>query len=241
MEILNKIIAKQNDVFGAEPITIAFIGDSVTQGCFEMYRSNGQGYKPEFRVEEGYHNKLRSILQMLYPSVPINMIYGGINGDNATRGLGRIERDICRFKPDLTIFSFGLNDCNFGLERLDEYKSSLKGIIDALRACGSEMIFMTPNMVADQVSEEVDDADLRALYKPSIEIMIVTFEKYIDAAREVCAENNVTVCDCTAIWKKLKDNEVDIMRLLSDRMNHPLEKMHWLFAFMLARTILGLE
>jgi lysophospholipase L1-like esterase len=241
VEILNKIIAKKNDVFGAEPITIAFIGDSVTQGCFEMYRSNDRGYQTECRVEEGYHTKLRSILQMLYPSVPINIIYGGINGDNATRGLGRVQRDICRFKPDLTIFSFGLNDSNFGLENLEKYKESLKGIIDALRACGSEMIFMTPNMVADQVSEEINDADLRAIYKSSVDIMNVTFEKYIDAARAVCAENNVTVCDCTAIWKKLKDNEVDIMRLLADRINHPIEQMHWLFAFMLIRTIFDLK
>ena len=34
MKLIEKIRAKQADVFGAAPVTIAFLGDSVTQGCF---------------------------------------------------------------------------------------------------------------------------------------------------------------------------------------------------------------
>ena len=34
MNILKKIRAKQADLF-APPVAIAFLGDSVTQGCFE--------------------------------------------------------------------------------------------------------------------------------------------------------------------------------------------------------------
>ena len=69
MRILNKIIAKQRDVKGAAPVTIAFFGDSVTQGCFELYKTSPKSFQTEFRVEDGYHTKLRHILQMLYPSV----------------------------------------------------------------------------------------------------------------------------------------------------------------------------
>ena len=36
MNILKKIRAKQADLF-APPVAIAFLGDSVTQGCFEVY------------------------------------------------------------------------------------------------------------------------------------------------------------------------------------------------------------
>ena len=36
MKIIDKLNAKQ-DIYGEKPVTIAFLGDSVTQGCFECY------------------------------------------------------------------------------------------------------------------------------------------------------------------------------------------------------------
>ena len=54
MRILKKIIAKKQNVKGADPVTIAFFGDSVTQGCFELYKTSPQSFQTEFRVEDGY-------------------------------------------------------------------------------------------------------------------------------------------------------------------------------------------
>lgn len=240
MNIIDKIIAKKNDVFGAEPITIAFFGDSVTQGCFELYKTAPRGAQTEFRVEDGYHTKLRSILQMLYPSVPINMIHAGISGDNAERGFGRIKRDVSVYKPDLTIVGFGLNDCCKGMEFLETYKNSLKGIFDELKAIGSEIIFLTPCLPAYEVSAEVTDDFVREFYDSMISVSNVTVDTFIDAARAVCAEAGVKVCDCFAIWKTLREKEVDTIRLLANRINHPTADMHWLFAFMLIKEMFEL-
>ena len=66
MNIIEKIKAKQKDLNANAPVTIAFFGDSVTQGCFELYKTSETSFLPEVRVEEGYHAKLRSIFQMLY-------------------------------------------------------------------------------------------------------------------------------------------------------------------------------
>ena len=157
------------------------------------------------------------------------MIYAGISGGNASSGLIRIDRDVCAYNPDLTIVCFGLNDCCGGLDKLKAYKDALKGIFKKLKNCGSEVIFMTPNLVADAVSDEVTDAYIREAYENIVKINAL--EQYIECAKEVCREENITVCDCYEIWESLKKNEVNTIRLLSNRINHPVEKMNWIFAF----------
>lgn len=240
MEIINKINRKKNDVIGAAPVTIAFFGDSVTQGCFEFYKNNERSIETEFRVEDGYHTKLRYILQMLYPNVPINMIHAGISGDHAVDAIKRVERDVCSYKPDLTIFSFGLNDCCKGMSNLENYKEAIKQIIAKLKTCGTEIIFMTPNLMEDEVSPELSDSFTRELFADLIFSSKNSADRYFEVAREICEEENVPICDCYKIWKILKENDVDTMRLFSNRINHPIEQMHWLFAIKLAETIFGI-
>lgn len=235
MKILDKIIAKQINLKGEKPVTIAFFGDSVTQGCFELYKTSDTTFQTEFRVEEGYHTKLREIIQLLYPSVPINMIYAGISGGNSREGLERVENDVCAYKPDLTIVCFGLNDCCSGLDGIDIYRKSLKGIFEKLKSCGSEIIFMTPNLMADSVSSEVEDKYIREVYDKMIKANALN--EYVEAARQVCKDENILICDCYKIWSTLKERKVDTTRLLANRINHPVEKMHWLFAFKLAEMI----
>ena len=44
MQIIEKLNKKQ-DIFGGKPVTLAFLGDSVTQGCFENYIKTDGGIK----------------------------------------------------------------------------------------------------------------------------------------------------------------------------------------------------
>ena len=37
MTLVEKIKQKQADIYSSRPITLAFLGDSVTLGCFEIY------------------------------------------------------------------------------------------------------------------------------------------------------------------------------------------------------------
>ena len=232
MEIISKLAAKKNDPKGVSPVTLAFFGDSVTQGCFEVYRNGEESIQTEFRVHDGYHEKLRRLLELLYPNVPINMIHAGISGGKAWQGLERVERDVCAYRPDLTFVCFGLNDCGKGIEGVESYVSSLSQIFDKIRACGSELIFITPNLVGDYASYEVNDF-LRGVYADIVARAKDTFYPYVNAARELCKEKNVPVCDFTALWQKFKDGGVDTTRLLANRINHPVPEMHDLLAFML--------
>jgi len=50
----------------------------------------------------------------------------------------------------------------------------------------------------------------------------------------------ITVADCYSEWKKLSETE-DTTLLLANRINHPITKMHSLFADMLYDIIVGEE
>lgn len=239
MKIINKFIEKQKNPISAPPVTIAFLGDSVTQGCFELYKTGPKSFETEFRVDEGYHTKLRHLFEICYPSVPVNMIHAGISGDDVVTAYGRVDRDVISYHPDLTIVSFGLNDCCNGLEKLSDYEENLEALLKKLLDCGTEVIFMTPNLMAHEVSPEVTDDHLRGMFEwmvPHSEILLV----YLESARRICAKLNVPVCDCSRKWEKLKENGVDIIRLLSNRINHPTEEMHMMFAVSLFELIQGM-
>ena len=189
------------------------------------------------RVEQGYHAKVRDILQMLYPMVPINMIYAGISGGSTNVALKRVERDVCAFNPDLTIVCFGLNDCGVGFRGIDAYKENLKTIFAKIKECGSEIIFLTPNLIPDEVSPDVTDEYTKQIYADIIKNSENSLGTYIESAKEICKEENIVVCDCYKMWVTLKENDVNTTRLLSNRINHPTEKRHWLFAIMLLKQI----
>lgn len=221
------------------PITIGFLGDSVTQGCFELYRTGEKTYATEIRSYEAYHQKLKRLIEEVFPGVLVNTINAGISGDNAVGGENRLERDILSFSPDLVVVCYGLNDVVKGAEGLNEYGEALEQIFQKLKESKTEIIFMTPNMIGERaVAEEKDPLLYSVLEETSLLQRNGTMDSYMEKAKEVCKKNNVTVCDCYQKWKKLKENGADITRLLANRINHPSEKMHWLFAVSLFEMIM---
>lgn len=241
MRITEKIRERMENPTGSGPLTIGFLGDSVTQGCFELYKTGECSFETEFRSYEAYHCKLKRILEELFPPIPVNIINAGVSGGDAVGGKKRLKRDIIRFQPDLAVVCFGLNDVNRGIEGLPVYKEALEGIFQELSDAGIETVFLTPNMIGTKTCAEIADPGLRVvvdgMVRPQIEGIM---DLYMAAAREICAGKGVPVCDCYAKWKKLEETGADITRLLANRINHPNERMHWLFAVSLAELILDL-
>ena len=239
MQIAEKFAKKAQNNREEAPVTIAFYGDSVTQGCFELYKVGEAGHQTVFDRTSVYHAKLAQILSVLYPTVSINMINGGISGSGAKGSLGRLERDVLKFCPDLTVVCFGLNDSGKGPEGLQDYKDSLKTIFERLKEAGSEIIFMTPNMMATEVSCHVTDSHFIAIAEDACKHQNEgIMDQYMQAAKEVCKEHGVRVCDCYEKWKALKASGVDVTELLANKINHPTREMHWLFAYSLVETML---
>lgn len=230
---------KSEDNFGNPSPLIAFLGDSVTQGCFEIYRDKDI-LRTVFDSPSGYAEKTKQILNLLYPETSVSMLNAGINGGTAKNAVMRLERDVLVHSPDLVVVCFGLNDCNDEAEGAEEYACNLRTVFRQIKQSGAEVIFMTPNMMNTYTCCSVTDKVAVRLAELFAERQKNGyFDSFIDAAKAVAAEEQVPVCDCYAIWKRMYENGVDTTRLLSNRLNHPVKDMHWLFAWEIVKTILN--
>lgn len=238
MKITEKLKAKSANMYGAEAVTIAFLGDSVTQGCFEVYKTGPESIETVFEPACAYSARLREMLAILYPKVQVNIINSGISGDSAPNGAKRLERDVLRYHPDLVIVSYGLNDSGQGAEKIDRYTAALADIFTRVKEAGIECVFMTENMMNTHTSCHISD--------PLIQRLAENFAKtqnegvldlYFDAAKKVAADHQVPVCDCYSKWKKMAAAGVNTTELLSNKLNHPTRELNYLFAFSLLETI----
>ena len=227
------------DPKGNGPVTVAVLGDSVTQGCFELFRTGENGFDVVYDPPYSYIQRLKEKINYIFPRVYLNIINAGISGDNAPSGLQRLERDVLAYHPDLTVVCFGLNDACRGDETQEEYASALDGIFTKLKEAGSEIIFMTPNMMNTRLSEKLTVPEIRAVAEDTLKIQLDgRLERYLDAAREVCTRQGAAVCDCYAKWKLLSQNGVDTTALLANGINHPSREMAWMFAYSLLETMM---
>lgn len=222
MKVLQKL---QN----AEPVTLAFFGDSVTHGCFE------RGAVDYAAV---YHNRLREMLAKRFPEAEIKVINAGVGGDNVQKGLARLAADVLEKQPDFAVVCFGLNDIN---DALEGYVAGLGKIFDQLIGHGIETVFMTPNMLNTYVHERVlpdmrDYAAQIAQHQNNGRM-----DAYMDAAKEIAAAKGAIVCDCYGAWKALYAAGTDTTALLVNKINHPTREMHALFAQELFSLIVGGE
>ncbi len=237
MKIIEKIAKRAQDATNPRP-TIAFLGDSVTEGCFELVPKNSEGFINVFDRESVYHKKVSEILGVLFPNVPLNIINAGAAGTGAAYGLERLERDVISKKPDLTVVCFGLNDCGKEDEGISEYLESLRGIFKRLKEAESEIIFMTPCMLAENVSETIHPSFIELAKKLSDRQKRGVLDRYMDAARALCEEEGVPVCDVYAKWKRMSELRINVTELLSNKLNHPIRELHNLFATSIVETMM---
>ena len=236
MKIISKLKAKAENIHDFSQVTIAFLGDSVTQGCFDVYMQGENSLETYFDAENAYHTHLRKILNMMFPKAPVNIINAGISGGTADRGVERLERDVLQFSPDLCVVCFGLNDsCTTDIET---YKQAMAEIFDRLLEKNIEVIFMTPNMMCTEVSCHIAEPYIRQVAENISHSQINgTLEKFLSAAKEIAESRNIPVCDCYKKWKTLSDYGVNTTNLLANYINHPTPEMNWLFAYSLAETM----
>lgn len=239
MLITKKFVAKSQNNDSTPAVTLAFLGDSVTEGCFELSERTDKGISNCRDRQHVYHTYLQQILSVLYPDVPVNIINAGVAGKNAQHGLERLERDVLSHRPDLTVVCFGLNDCGAGEDGIDQYTTALGQIFDQLTASGSEIIFMTPNMMATHVSPFEKVPLLREIAETvALRQNNGTLDRYLNAAKDLCRSRSIPVCDCYEKWKLLQSNGVNTTELLANKINHPTRQMHWLFAAALIETMM---
>jgi lysophospholipase L1-like esterase len=239
MNFLQKLQQKAGNN-ALEGVTVAFLGDSVTQGCFELVHMGNGVYDTVFDRRYSYEQYFSDWMATLFPSVTVNIINAGISGDNARNGAKRVVRDVLRHAPDLVVVCYGLNDCGDSEAWIPRYLRALSEIFAQVRQSGSDVIFLTPNMMNTRISPTLCDEALIRMATVSAEKQNSgLFDAYIHAAKALCAEQQVPVCDCYAVWKALAAAGADTTELLSNKINHPTREMNRIFAYELVRTVLA--
>ena len=240
MKIIEKIQAKQNDINGAKPITIAFIGDSVTQGCFDVYFNRDGKGEAFCDYKLAYSTRVRELLNMLYPKVQINIINSGISGDTSAGCLKRLQRDVLDYNPDLVVVSVGLNEVWVQNQRVERYAQNLKEIFTAVVNSKAECIYMTQNSFNTTISPFVLKGYEEAAQK------LADFQKNGDltalyeAGKKVAKECGVIICDVYEKWLKMIEGGVNVTEILVNKLNHPIPELHYLFAYSLIEKMFGL-
>lgn len=224
MRVKEKMLFKKDELIEHGPINIVILGDSVSQGAFNDYVD----------YDKVYWNLLRQKLNAYRSYTPVNMICASIGGTRASCGLQRLEKQVLIHRPDLVIVCFGLNDVNGTLE---EYLEPLEQIFARCKETGCEVIFLTPNMLCTYASPEAPERYRSYAGKCADMQNSGRMDHYISSAIALAGKMGVPVCDCYSKWKELAKTE-DITLKLSNRINHPTEEMHHLFADSLYEMIM---
>ncbi|MBQ4630178.1 MAG: GDSL family lipase [Clostridia bacterium] len=243
MEIIKKISERKSARYNGKIPTIVFFGDSVTQGCFEVYTKNNRSVETVYDQSSAYHKYLADMLSVLFPSVPVNIINAGISGDNTEGALSRIEHDVLLYKPDLTVVCFGLNDCVVkGIDYTQQYAANLAQVFSILKSNGSEVIYMTPNMMCTEVSCHIVDNNIANIAADVAKAQNnKVLDAFLEAGKKSAVECGAKVCDVYAKWKCMYESGVDTNELLANNINHPTREMNRLFAWSLLETMFDTE
>lgn len=234
-QVVEKIKKKANNPMDEAPVKIAILGDSVSHGCFEIIEKGDGRVDCVYDHEAVYSNRLRKHIQNVFPNCPVTIINAGISGGNAVQGAERVSRDVIAANPDLAIVCFGLNDV---MGSLENYLNGLSSIFQQLREAGIDTIFMTPNHMCTYACPQLTSEWLKEAGTSCAEAQTSgKLDSFMQEARALCAQQQVTVCDCYDDWTRLASYGADTTYLLSNYINHPTREMHALFADRLFETI----
>lgn len=204
--------------------TIVFLGDSVTEGCFELYPTE-YGFDTYRRPEKCFVTKVKSLLEKKYGVENINVINSGISGDSTKKALQRFESDVLRYSPDIVVTATGLNDV-FRADLNDGYAKLYRELAERVLACGAKHIVMTPNMMNTYVHEKTIPCSMKAAHGTMEKQNDGTLDKIVEIQKKTADEFGAAICDVYLFWKNLYYSGVDTTELLSNYINHPCEKMH---------------
>jgi lysophospholipase L1-like esterase len=125
-------------------LKIVAIGSSSTVGLWMV------------RKEKTYPGVMRSELLRLDPSMQLEIVNAGRNGDTIPGNMARFPRDVFAHHPDLVIWQIGGNDFTWG-KKIENLEHTIAGGVAMLRAQGADVILMdqqyTPVILATHYAE----------------------------------------------------------------------------------------
>ena len=96
----NRMKQVMNRAKEGEPIKIAFLGGSITQGCLATVH------------EKCYARLTFDWWQKTFPNSQMEYINAGIGGTTSQFGVARVDKDVLSYEPDVVFIEFSVNDQN---------------------------------------------------------------------------------------------------------------------------------
>lgn len=211
---------------------IVFFGDSVTEGCFEIYPC-AYGFETVRRPENGYAAKTVKALRQKHGELSFEYENDAKSGLSAYTALSLIDT-LAQYKPDIAVLCFGLNDALHSEER---FGTALGDMFTKLKSRIPTVIYMTPNMMNTYLHPQTLPCACKVA-KKTMEVQTDgKFDRMMEHAKRLCRENGVILCDAYSRWKSLYESGIDTTELLVNKINHPTAEMHDLFAEMLTEVL----
>ena len=202
------------------PKKIVFFGDSVTEGCFELYPTD-YGFDTVRRPENAYPAIVTRALKERYGENAVT-VNAGRSGDNSKKGLARIEADVLSLRPDIVTVAFGLND----IFRPDGFEENYGEILHKISLSGARVIVVTPNMLCTYIHPEILPESMKVAVSAVRAQTDGTLDLIHSLSVSLAEKYDATVCDVYLYWKNLYSRGVDTTAMLANFINHPSPKMH---------------
>lgn len=210
------------------PINIVVVGDSVSHGWMEGEMTNNYAT---------WHNRLRLMINTVWPAVPVNIINTAVGGVCADYAVAHYARDVRPHRADLVIAAYGLNDVNGPREA---FAANMTEIARLSRADGTDIVFLSENMLNTRYDPEGTPPQHAAYaHKTAAMQNAGQMDAYVATLREVAAAERVPLADAYALWRGMADAGIDTTALLCNRINHPGAAMHTVFAETVYHCLFG--
>lgn len=139
LALLSLLLVVPSASRAAEPLTVLFLGDSITEA--------GAG-------PQGYVTLAGKALAEAVPGTTV--IGAGISGNRVPDLLARVDRDVIARKPDVVVIYIGINDVwhsqnGRGTPR-DEFERGLGTLVEKIRAGGAKVVLCTPTVIGEKKS-----------------------------------------------------------------------------------------
>lgn len=142
------------------PITVGFLGGSITQGSLAS------------RPENCYAYRVYRWWQETFPLSEITFINAGIGGTTSQFGVARVEEDLLSHKPDFVLTEFSVND-----ENTPHFQETYEGLIRRILKSGAALMLMNNVCYDSGFSAEEVHAEIARHYSlPSVSMKSTLYE-----------------------------------------------------------------
>ena len=188
-------------------VTIVAFGDSITA---TTHWTRGMMNWVQL-LEQNLHSVFRS---------GGTVINSGVSGDSLPNCLGRLDRDVLRFKPDIVIVSFGANDAR--RRNPEEFRKMYREMLRQIKAAGALIVTRTPTpYISMSDGSEITEVTERG------NLVKVDVEGYANIIRQVSEEMGILCVDHYSLWKRsLQSIYKGEMMLLMGNCIHPNGEGH---------------